>query len=109
MHKTKTHLQRVLGDENVLVVKFAEEVADRRQPDISWDSYSMYNKIAREGIVVGFYRYRFFGEPFFNAVGEVNFQNFGLFLFYCSYFSLLFQLYYRSEAVKSGCVLDTFF
>ncbi|KAK4601857.1 hypothetical protein RGQ29_011108 [Quercus rubra] len=60
LHKTKTHLQRVLGDENVLVVKFAEEVADRRQPDISWDSYSMYNKIAREGIVVGFYRYRFF-------------------------------------------------
>ncbi|XP_050269513.1 probable RNA-dependent RNA polymerase 5 [Quercus robur] len=60
LHKTKTHLQRVLGDENVLVVKFAEEVADRRQLDISWDSYSMYNKIASEGIVVGFYRYRFF-------------------------------------------------
>ncbi|KAK7845911.1 putative rna-dependent rna polymerase 5 [Quercus suber] len=60
LHKTKTHLQRVLGDENVLVVKFAEEVADRRQLDISWDSYSMYNKIAREGILVGFYRYQFF-------------------------------------------------
>jgi len=56
-----------------LVVKFAEEVADRRQLDISWDSYSMYNKIASEGIVVGFYRYRFFGEPFFNAVGEMYF------------------------------------
>jgi hypothetical protein len=27
LHKTKTHLQRVLGDENVLAVKFAEEVA----------------------------------------------------------------------------------
>ncbi|GMY36155.1 probable RNA-dependent RNA polymerase 5, partial [Fagus crenata] len=60
LHKTKTHLQRVLGDENVLVVKFAEEVADRRRLDISCDSYSMYKKIAREGIIVGFHCYRFF-------------------------------------------------
>ncbi|KAE7998673.1 hypothetical protein FH972_003192 [Carpinus fangiana] len=57
-HKTKTHLQRVLGDENVLAVKFAEEVANRRI--FSRDYYSMYHKIAREGIRVGSHRYWFF-------------------------------------------------
>jgi hypothetical protein len=62
-HKTKTHLQRVLGDENVLAVKFAEEVADRRI--FSRDYYSMYHKIAREGIRVGSHRYWFFGKLFF--------------------------------------------
>ncbi|KAG6662192.1 probable RNA-dependent RNA polymerase 5 isoform X2 [Carya illinoinensis] len=61
LHKTKTHLQRVLGDENVLVVKFAEEGVDRnRRSIISFDDYSMYSKIAREGIHVGTHRYCFF-------------------------------------------------
>lgn len=82
LHKTKTHLQRVLGDENVLVVKFAEEVADRRRLDISCDSYSMYNKIAREGIIVGFHCYRFFGEPIFLMLLEKwALKIFGSFLF----------------------------
>lgn len=59
-HKTKTHLQRVVGDENLLVVKFAEEVADRRRRyNLSYDHYC---KIAREGIQVGNRRYYFFGE-----------------------------------------------
>ncbi|XP_059431765.1 probable RNA-dependent RNA polymerase 5 [Corylus avellana] len=58
LHKTKTHLQRVLGDENVLAVKFAEEVAGRRI--FSSDYYSMYQKIAREGIRVGSHHYCFF-------------------------------------------------
>jgi hypothetical protein len=57
-HKTKTHLQRVLGDENVLAVKLAEEVAGRNY-------YSMYHKIAREEICVGSRRYCFFGKLFF--------------------------------------------
>ncbi|XP_059431763.1 probable RNA-dependent RNA polymerase 3 isoform X2 [Corylus avellana] len=58
LHETKTHLQRVLGDENVLAVKFAEEVAGRRI--FSRDYYSIYQKIAREGIRVGSRRYCFF-------------------------------------------------
>ncbi|KAK1592184.1 hypothetical protein Q3G72_020916 [Acer saccharum] len=40
---TKTHLQRELGDDNVLMVKFAEEVTDQRSSD-----YAKYSKIARE-------------------------------------------------------------
>ncbi|KAI9192350.1 hypothetical protein LWI28_021583 [Acer negundo] len=40
---TKTHLQRELGDDNVLMVKFAEEVTDHRSSD-----YDKYSKIARE-------------------------------------------------------------
>jgi hypothetical protein len=63
LHKTKTHLQRVLGDENVLAVKFAEKVAGRRI--FSCDYYSMYHKIAREGIRVGSRRDFFFGKLFF--------------------------------------------
>ncbi|XP_062149198.1 probable RNA-dependent RNA polymerase 5 isoform X1 [Alnus glutinosa] len=58
LHKTKTHLQRVLGDENVLAVKFAKAEAGRRI--FSCDDYSMYHKIAREGIRVGSRRYFFF-------------------------------------------------
>ncbi|KAF5481968.1 hypothetical protein F2P56_002575 [Juglans regia] len=61
LHKTKTHLQRVLGDENVLVVKFAEERVDRNKRGIiSFDDYSIYSKIAREGIHVGTRRFCFF-------------------------------------------------
>ncbi|KAK0572519.1 hypothetical protein LWI29_032755 [Acer saccharum] len=52
---TKTHLQRELGDDNVLMVKFAEEVTDQRSSD-----YAKYSKIAREGILVGLRRYHFF-------------------------------------------------
>lgn len=51
----KTHLQRVVGDENVLIVKFAE--VD--------NNYNMmirrnYVKIAEAGILVGLSRYRLF-------------------------------------------------
>ncbi|KAK2650448.1 hypothetical protein Ddye_017937 [Dipteronia dyeriana] len=52
---TKTHLQRELGDDNVLMVKFAEEVTDQRSSD-----YAKYIKILREGILVGLRHYHFF-------------------------------------------------
>ncbi|KAA8523162.1 hypothetical protein F0562_009585 [Nyssa sinensis] len=48
LNTTRTHLQRELGDDNVLIVKFAEEAND------------VYIKIANEGILVGPRRYRFF-------------------------------------------------
>ncbi|TXG61454.1 hypothetical protein EZV62_012817 [Acer yangbiense] len=56
---TKTHLQRELGDDNVLMVKFAGEVTGRRSFGITSD-YAKYSKIAREGILVGLRRYHFF-------------------------------------------------
>ncbi|XP_076912882.1 putative RNA-dependent RNA polymerase 5 [Bidens hawaiensis] len=48
----KTHLQRELGDENVLIVKFAE-AADM----MTWRNYEV---IAEAGILVGLTCYRFF-------------------------------------------------
>ncbi|XP_034699033.1 probable RNA-dependent RNA polymerase 5 isoform X1 [Vitis riparia] len=60
LNKTRTHLQRVLGDENILLVKFAEDVTDRSSLNCSTDSNASYNKIAREGIFVGLRQYRFF-------------------------------------------------
>lgn len=69
-------LQRVLGDDNVLMVKFGKEDADKRcstsspvdyyakcSTSSSVDYYAKYGSLAREGIVVGLRRYRFFGEP----------------------------------------------
>ncbi|KAK9101032.1 hypothetical protein Scep_024462 [Stephania cephalantha] len=48
LQKKITHLQRVLGDENVLEVRFAK------------DQVRSVQKIAREGLCVGLRRYRFF-------------------------------------------------
>ncbi|KAI3447029.1 hypothetical protein Pfo_003694 [Paulownia fortunei] len=48
LNSTRTHLQRSLGDDNVLIVKFLED-----------GSYVTGN-IAEEGILVGLRRYRFF-------------------------------------------------
>ncbi|KAL5771145.1 hypothetical protein ACOSP7_015299 [Xanthoceras sorbifolium] len=59
LNHTITHLQRELGDDNVLMVKFAEEVTGRRSFANNSD-YAKYSKIAREGILVGLRRYCFF-------------------------------------------------
>ncbi|XVE54202.1 hypothetical protein DITRI_Ditri03aG0061400 [Diplodiscus trichospermus] len=58
MEKTRSHLQKVLGDDNVLSVKFAD-VSDSKSLDGN-DSFSEYQKIAKRGILVGLRRYRFF-------------------------------------------------
>ncbi|XP_055820155.1 probable RNA-dependent RNA polymerase 3 isoform X3 [Solanum dulcamara] len=47
LNTTRTHLQRALGDDNVLIVKFVEDT-------------SCANLIVEEGILVGLRRYRFF-------------------------------------------------
>ncbi|CAK9141389.1 unnamed protein product [Ilex paraguariensis] len=58
---TRTHLQRELGDDNVLIVKFAEKSVDCTDlPNGSSNCHSVYNKIAKEGILVGLRRYHFF-------------------------------------------------
>ncbi|XP_028092005.1 probable RNA-dependent RNA polymerase 5 isoform X2 [Camellia sinensis] len=58
---TRTHLQRVLGDENVLIVKFAEEATSCNNRVTGSSNYdAAFNKIAEEGILVGLRRFRFF-------------------------------------------------
>nr|KJB07221.1 hypothetical protein B456_001G008800 [Gossypium raimondii] len=53
--RTRSHLQRVLGDDNVLSVKFETE---GKSP---LDSGCVgFKKVAKEGILVGLRRYRFF-------------------------------------------------
>ncbi|XP_052164818.1 probable RNA-dependent RNA polymerase 4 isoform X1 [Oryza glaberrima] len=54
----RTHLQKVLGDDNVLVVNFMEISSDT-ETDLS-TYLEHYHKVAEEGIVLGLRRYRFF-------------------------------------------------
>ena len=57
MDNKRTHLQKVLGDDNVLVVKFMVP------SDNNADFYrQQYHKIVEDGIVLGLRLYRFFGE-----------------------------------------------
>ncbi|KAI6679540.1 hypothetical protein NL676_033421 [Syzygium grande] len=61
LHKKKTLLQKALGDENVLLVKLAEEMTDESSRLIGTaDTFTIYKKIAKEGIPVGLRRYKFF-------------------------------------------------
>jgi len=57
MDNNRTYLQKVLGDDNVLVVKFMVP------SDNNADFYrQQYHKIVEDGIVLGLRLYRFFGE-----------------------------------------------
>jgi len=57
MDNKRTHLQKVLGDDIVLVVKFMVP------SDNNADFYrQQYHKIVEDGIVLGLRLYRFFGE-----------------------------------------------
>jgi hypothetical protein len=57
MENKRTLLQKILGDDNVLVVKFMVP------SDKSTDFYRQhYHKIAEDGIILGLRRYDFFGE-----------------------------------------------
>ncbi|XVF34908.1 hypothetical protein REPUB_Repub18cG0098800 [Reevesia pubescens] len=58
LDKTRTHLQRVLGDDNILVVKFANITYGTRSAGN--DHYAEYKKFAKQGILVGLRCYRFF-------------------------------------------------
>ncbi|KFK40359.1 hypothetical protein AALP_AA3G363700 [Arabis alpina] len=57
MEKTATHLHKVLGDENVLTVKFAYVSRDE---NYCFDPYPTYQWIAKNGIMIGLRRYQFF-------------------------------------------------
>ncbi|KAM5547585.1 hypothetical protein ABKV19_001861 [Rosa sericea] len=56
----RTLLQKKLGDDNVIMVKFAKEEVQSGQSIACHHNYSTYMKVAREGILVGLRRYRFF-------------------------------------------------
>ncbi|KAG2259406.1 hypothetical protein Bca52824_078700 [Brassica carinata] len=57
MENTGTHLHNVLGDENVLTVKFADVPGEATYCN---DIYSSYKEIAKKGIMLGLRRYQFF-------------------------------------------------
>ncbi|KAG6770051.1 hypothetical protein POTOM_025718 [Populus tomentosa] len=63
LSKLRNVLQRTLGDDNILMVKF-EEVKDERDYFAKYSSlddyFAKYNKVLREGIHVGLRCYRFF-------------------------------------------------
>ncbi|BFG39850.1 hypothetical protein CerSpe_261240 [Prunus speciosa] len=56
----RTLLQKVLGDDNVLMVKFSDVVTEKVPTGFKDNNYANYSKVAREGILVGLRRYRFF-------------------------------------------------
>ncbi|VVA10487.1 PREDICTED: probable RNA-dependent [Prunus dulcis] len=56
----RTLLQKVLGDDNVLMVKFSDVVTEKVPTAIKDNNYANYSKVAREGILVGLRRYQFF-------------------------------------------------
>ncbi|KAL1289441.1 probable RNA-dependent RNA polymerase 3 isoform X4 [Arachis hypogaea] len=57
---SRTHLQRTLGDDNVLVVKFSEEKSIPKMRITVDEAINLYEKFGKEGIQVGLRLYRFF-------------------------------------------------
>ncbi|KAG5559291.1 hypothetical protein RHGRI_008991 [Rhododendron griersonianum] len=58
---TRTHLQRELGDDNVLIVKFVEEASECTNKMVGSSYYdAVFNMMAKQGILIGLRRYRFF-------------------------------------------------
>ncbi|KAF8055794.1 hypothetical protein N665_1286s0005 [Sinapis alba] len=58
LEPTGTHLHKVLGDDNVLTVKFAD--VQKNSSTCSNDLYSAYKRIAKNGIRIGLRCYQFF-------------------------------------------------
>ncbi|XP_039690970.1 probable RNA-dependent RNA polymerase 5 isoform X2 [Medicago truncatula] len=56
---TRTHLQKSLGDDNVLVVKFMD-LNESKENTIVQDAHELYGRFGKEGIHVGLRLYRFF-------------------------------------------------
>ncbi|KAJ3693856.1 hypothetical protein LUZ60_009336 [Juncus effusus] len=59
LEPTKTHLQRVLGDENILQVKFEETSEDKKSHHDFLNYCFVYQKVAEQGITLGLRKYRF--------------------------------------------------
>lgn len=62
LQHTRTHLQKSLGDDNVLLVKFAEDQYARKSETSAQKAAKHYEKFGKEGLRVGLRLYRFFGN-----------------------------------------------
>lgn len=78
IQNTRTHLQKIVGDDNVLLVKFMGQSSE------SVTDFLPYHKVAEDGIILGLRRYRFFGK--FSSYNILN-------------FSLLTRLPYRGVCI----------
>lgn len=64
MENTRTHLQKCLGDDNVLIVKFADIPGHMNYTDKFGIYCTYYNQVSEDGIILGLRRYRFFSKAF---------------------------------------------
>ncbi|XP_027358466.1 probable RNA-dependent RNA polymerase 3 isoform X2 [Abrus precatorius] len=60
LQSMRTHLQKCLGDENVLLVKFDDDRSVRNVRTSAEEANALYGKFGKEGICVGLRLYRFF-------------------------------------------------
>ncbi|XP_058722361.1 probable RNA-dependent RNA polymerase 5 isoform X2 [Vicia villosa] len=60
LQHTRTHLQKSLGDDNVLLVKFADPQTAKKSKTSVQEAANHYGKFGKEGIHVGHRLYRFF-------------------------------------------------
>jgi hypothetical protein len=65
MDSTTNHLQTVLGDDNVLIVKFANVNGDTNDDHSFAAHYQHYRGVIDSGIILGLRRYQFFGKLYF--------------------------------------------
>ena len=72
LNPASTLLQRALQDENVLIVKFAEDTQSSRAKIHTDFLYSRFHKVAQEGIWLGRKHYRFFGQFLLNTVSVMH-------------------------------------
>ncbi|RDX71616.1 putative RNA-dependent RNA polymerase 5, partial [Mucuna pruriens] len=60
LQNRQTHLHKSLGDDNVLLVKFAEDGSANNSRTSAEEANCLYGKFGKEGIRVGLHLYRFF-------------------------------------------------
>ncbi|CAK7337484.1 unnamed protein product [Dovyalis caffra] len=110
-------LQRTLGDDNILLVTFEEEVTDERAPATnSGDHYSLkYRTILKEGILVGL-RHASINEQDYVLCGKTVRQARALFMHvdnlsslskYMARFSLILSKTLNVEVDLSSVVIET--
>ena len=71
LNTASTLLHRALQDENVLIVKFAEDTESSRAKIHSKFLPSIFHKVAKEGIWLGRKHYLFFGQFRLNTVSVI--------------------------------------
>ncbi|MED6131270.1 hypothetical protein PIB30_008310 [Stylosanthes scabra] len=60
LQPSRTHLQKTLGDDNVLLVRFSETESIKNSGNTVDEAMKLYEKFGKEGIQVGLRLYRFF-------------------------------------------------